>query len=90
MLSSVLRSPRAVQVNVEIMRTFVRLRRWLADHAELSARLDALEQRYDARFKAVFDAIRALMSGPPAAERRTVGFRRPPGDDAPHDEPPPG
>jgi hypothetical protein len=90
MLPSVLRSPRAVQVTVEIMRTFVRLRRWLADHAELSARLDALEQRYDARFQAVFDATRALMAGPPAGERPAVGFRRPPSGGAPHDEAPSG
>jgi hypothetical protein len=75
MLSSVLRSPRAVQVNIEIMRTFVRLRRWLTDHAELAARLDALEQRYDARFKAVLDAIRALMQPAPAEGRPPVGFR---------------
>jgi hypothetical protein len=87
MLSSVLRSPRAVQVNIEIMRAFVRLRRWLADHAELAARLDALERRYDERFRAVFDAIRALMQPAPAAERSRVGFRKeipdaPPGEPA--------
>jgi hypothetical protein len=75
MLSSVLRSPRAVEVNIEIMRTSVRWRRWLTDHAELAARLDALEQRYDARFKAVFDAIRALMQPAPAEGRPPVGFR---------------
>jgi hypothetical protein len=64
-----------VEVNIEIMRTFVRLRRWLTDNAELSARLDALEQRYDARFKAVFDAIRALMATPATDDRKPVGFR---------------
>ena len=74
MLSSVLRSPRAVQVNITIMRTFVRLRRWLGSNAVLARRLDALEKRYDAQFKAVFDAIRELMI-PPAAAHRTIGFR---------------
>jgi hypothetical protein len=61
MLSSVLHSPRAVQVNVQIMRTFVRLRQILSSNAGLSAKLDALEQKYDEQFKIVFDAIRALM-----------------------------
>ena len=74
MLSSVLRSKRAVQVNVEIMRTFVRLRRMLAEHADLARKLAALEKKYDVQFKAVFDAIRQLME-PPAAPRRPIGFR---------------
>jgi len=74
MLSSVLRSPRAVAVNVEIMRAFVRLRRVLASHAELARRLDELERRYDGQFRAVFDAIRQLMQ-PPEAERPRIGFR---------------
>jgi hypothetical protein len=74
MLSSVLRSKRAVQVNVEIMRAFVRLRRLLAEHAELARKLDALEKKYDAQFKVVFDAIRELMT-PPPPERRRIGFR---------------
>jgi hypothetical protein len=74
MLSSVLRSPRAVAVNVEIMRAFVRLRRMLASHAELAAKLDALERRYDAQFKVVFDAIRQLMSPTAAKPRRRIGF----------------
>jgi ORF6N domain len=64
MLSSVLRSPRAVLVNVEIMRAFVRLRQILATHADLARKLDALEQKYDAQFKVVFDAIRQLMAPP--------------------------
>jgi len=75
MLSSVLRSPRAIQVNIEIMRAFVRLRQMLASHAELARKLDALEQKYDAQFKAVFDAIRQLMA-PPEPKRRPMGFRR--------------
>src|SRR5437899_5591184 len=74
MLSSVLRSPRAVQVNIAIMRAFVRLRRMLTSNESLARKLDALEKKYDARFKAVFDAIRQLMS-PPAAGRRMIGFR---------------
>ncbi len=76
MLSSVLRSPRAVMVNVEIMRAFVRLRRILADNAELAKRLDDLENKYDVQFKVVFDAIRKLMEKPkPApAPPRKIGF----------------
>jgi len=73
MLSSVLRSSRAVRVNVEIMRTFVRLRRMLQANAELARKLEALEKRYDAQFRVVFDAIRELMA-PPAKERRRIGF----------------
>jgi Mor family transcriptional regulator len=64
MLSSVLRSPCAVLVNVEIMRAFVRLRRILADNADLARRLDELERKYDVQFKVVFDAIRQLMQKP--------------------------
>lgn len=74
MLSSVLKSRRAVRVNVEIMRTFVRLRQMLATHAGLARKLDALEKRYDAQFKAVFDAIRQLMV-PPEPKRKRIGFR---------------
>ena len=76
MLSSVLRSDRAVQVNVEIMRAFVRLRRFLQTNVELARKLAALEKRYDARFRVVFDAIRELMD-PPKRPRRRIGF----GDD---------
>ena len=75
MLSSVLRSPRAVAVNVEIMRAFVRLRQMLASHADLARKLDALERRYDAQFKVVFDAIRQLMAPRPPGKRRQIGFR---------------
>jgi hypothetical protein len=73
MLSSVLRSKRAVAVNIEIMRAFVRLRGFLATHAELSRKLDALEKKYDRQFRVVFDAIRRLMA-PPAKARKPVGF----------------
>jgi hypothetical protein len=73
MLSSVLRSQRAIDVNVEIMRAFVRLRQMLASNAELARRLDRLEKKYDAQFKVVFDAIRQLMT-PPKPSRRKIGF----------------
>ena len=73
MLSSVLRSRRAVQVNIEIMRAFVRLREIVASHAELARKLEALEKKYDAQFKVVFDAIRGLMA-PPAQKRTRIGF----------------
>lgn len=76
MLSSVLRSPRAVQVNIEIMRTFVQLRLALAGHEELSRKLDALEARYDRQFGVVFEAIRQLMS-PPPSDRPSIGFAPP-------------
>jgi chromosome condensin MukBEF ATPase and DNA-binding subunit MukB len=62
MLSSVLRSKRAVEVNVEIMRAFVRMREMVTGHADLVRRLDELEKRYDQQFGAVFEAIRALIS----------------------------
>jgi phage regulator Rha-like protein len=74
MLSSVLSSERAVLVNIEIMRAFVKLRRMLASNAELSRRLDNLESKYDRKFKVVFDAIRQLMSPPPTS-RKQIGFR---------------
>ena len=62
MLSSVLRSKRAIAVNVEIMRAFVRLRRMLASNEQLGKKLDDLEKKYDHQFKVVFDAIRRLMT----------------------------
>jgi hypothetical protein len=74
MLSSVLRSKRAIQVNIEIMRAFVRLRRLLASHADLARKLEAFEKKYDAQFKVVFDAIRQLMQ-PPPTKRHPIGFR---------------
>ena len=75
MLSSVLHSPRAVQVNIEIMRAFVRLREIVATNRDLARRLDDLEKRYDAQFKGVFEAIRHLMTSPPKP-RRSIGRRR--------------
>lgn len=74
MLSSVLKSKRAVQVNVEIMRTFVRLRNMIGHSRELARRLDALESKYDRQFKIVFDAIRELMAPPPPPPKRRIGF----------------
>jgi hypothetical protein len=74
MLSSVLRSGRAVQVNVEIMRAFVRLRELIGHNHDLARRLDALESKYDRQFKVVFDAIRELMTPPPQAPKRRIGF----------------
>jgi hypothetical protein len=73
MLSSVLRSKRAVHVNIEIMRAFVRLREILASHKDLAKKLEVLEKKYDAQFKVVFDAIRQLMT-PPEATKRKIGF----------------
>jgi hypothetical protein len=75
MLSSVLNSERAILVNVEIMRAFVRLRQMLASNKELARRLDELEKKYDAQFKVVFDAIRQLMT-PPEPKRRRIGYLR--------------
>lgn len=74
MLSSVLRSERAVQVNVEIMRAFVRLREIVGRNQELARRIDALESKYDRQFKVVFDAIRELMAPPAPAQKRRIGF----------------
>ncbi len=73
MLSSVLHSERAVQVNISIMRTFVRLRELMSTHKDLARRLDALERQYDAQFRSVFDAIRKLME-PPRRPARRIGF----------------
>ena len=74
MLSSVLNSPQAIRVNIEIMRAFVRLRRMLATHADLARKLGALERKYDAQFKVVFDAIRELMTPPEPPRKRRIGF----------------
>ena len=73
MRSSVIRSSRAVRVNVEIMRTFVRLRRMLQANADLARKLEELEKRYDAQFRVVFDAIRELMA-PPVKQKKRIGF----------------
>jgi phage regulator Rha-like protein len=83
MLSSVLQSQRAIQVNIEIMRAFVRLRELIASNKNLAKRLDALEKKYDSQFKVVFDAIRELMtpveppSALPSPRPRRIGFHTP-------------
>ncbi len=73
MLSSVLKSKRAVQVNIEIMRAFVRLRQIMSNHKHLARKLEALEKKYDAQFRVVFDAIRELMT-PPEPKKGKIGF----------------
>jgi hypothetical protein len=73
MLSSVLRSPQAIKVNIAIMRAFVKLREILASHADLAKKLEEMEKKYDAQFKVVFDALRKLMM-PPASPKRKIGF----------------
>ena len=75
MLSSVLRSDRAVKVNIAIMRAFVRLRELLATHEDLGRKLEAMEKKYDAQFKVVFDAIRELMKPLPEDAKRRIGFK---------------
>jgi len=74
MLSSVLRSERAIAVNIAIMRTFVKLREMLASQKDLVRRLDDLEQKYDKHFQVVFDTIRQLMT-PPLKPKHKLGFR---------------
>ncbi|MBI4848820.1 MAG: ORF6N domain-containing protein [Nitrospirae bacterium] len=74
MLSSVLNSERAITVNIQIMRTFTKIRELLLQHKDLSQRLDELENKYDAQFKVVFDAIRQLMVSP--EKKKKIGFRR--------------
>ena len=73
MLSSVLNSQRAIDVNIEIMRAFVRLRQMLASHKDLERKLVALERKYDDQFKIVFEAIAELMT-PPGKPRKRIGF----------------
>jgi len=72
MLSSVLNSDRAIQVNIQIMRAFVKLRRLLASHVELRKKLEAMEAKYDKQFQVVFTAIKQLMSPP---KTRAIGFK---------------
>ena len=73
MLSSVLNSERAIHVNIAIMRAFVKLREMLATHKDLALKLNEMENKYDAQFKVVFDAIRQLMT-PPEPKKRKIGF----------------
>ena len=74
MLSSVLRSSRAIQVNIAIMRTFVQLRQMLSSNTELSRKLVALEKNYDVKFKAIFEAIHQLMAPADPKKKRPIGF----------------
>jgi ORF6N domain len=74
MLSSVLRSPEAIAVNIQIMRTFVKLRSMLAEHEDLKRQLATLERKYDGHFKIVFDAIKELMTPPEPAKKKRIGF----------------
>ena len=78
MLSSILKSDRAIEVNIEIMRAFVRLRKMLSSHADLARKLKALEKKYDTQFKVVFDALRQLIT-PPSRQRPKIkiGFAPP-------------
>jgi hypothetical protein len=76
MLSGVLRSQRAIHVNIEIMRAFVRLRQLLATHKTLARKLEELENKYDGQFKVVFEAIKLLMEPPTPPHRRRIGFGR--------------
>jgi len=75
MLSSVLNSDRAIQVNIQIMRTFTKIREMIASHKDLAKRLDELERKYDKQFRVVFEAIRQLMI-PPESKRKKIGFLR--------------
>jgi hypothetical protein len=74
MLSGVLNSPRAIQMNIAIMRAFVRLREILSTHKDLARKLEELEKKYDGQFRVVFEAIRQLMI-PPEPPKRRIGFR---------------
>lgn len=75
MLSSVLSSERAIQVNIQIMRAFVKLRSIALGYGDLRRKIEGLEKKYDAQFKVVFDAIRQLML-PPEKPKRRIGFHR--------------
>ena len=75
MLSSVLNSERAVSVNIQIMRTFVKLRQILVEHKDLKRKIEDMEKKYDGQFRIVFDAIRQLFEPPPEKPKRKIGFR---------------
>jgi hypothetical protein len=74
MLSSVLNSPRAVIVNIALMRAFVRLREMADTHRDLARKITEMEEKYDAQFRVVFDAIRKLVEPPPVPAKRRIGF----------------
>lgn len=73
MLAGILNSDRAIEVNIAIMRAFVKLRQLLASHADLASKLEDMEKKYDAQFKVVFDALRKLMTSP-VNPKRKIGF----------------
>lgn len=75
MLSSVLKSPLAIQVNIAIMRAFVQLREILSTHKDLARKLEDMEKKYDSQFRQVFEAIRQLMLPPATAKKNRIGFR---------------
>ncbi len=77
MLSGVLRSDRAIAVNIEIMRTFVKLRSMLESNKDLAKKLAALERKYDDQFRVVFEAIRELMAPPSSPKKKPIGFIQP-------------
>lgn len=74
MLANVLKSSRAIQVSIEVVRAFVRLRQFIASHKDLERKLKELEKKYDSKFKVVFDTIRRLMAPPPVPPKRRIGF----------------
>ncbi|MFA7403665.1 MAG: ORF6N domain-containing protein [Pelobacteraceae bacterium] len=76
MLSSVLNSDRAIEVNILIMRSFVKLREMISTHKDLATKLENLEKKYDSQFKMVFDTIRQLMAPPEQKKKRAIGFGR--------------
>ena len=75
MLSSVLKSPRAIEVNIQIVRTFVHLRRWLISNRELARRMDELEKKYDGKLNVIIASIEELMEPPPTPPRKPIGFK---------------
>lgn len=74
MLSTVLNSDRAIEVNIEIMRAFVRLRQMLLTHVEMARKLEVMERKYDTQFKVVFEAIRQLMTSPLEPNEKSLDF----------------
>ena len=76
MLSSVLNSERAIQVNIQIMRAFIKLKEMLATHKDLKLKIEEMEKKYDYQFKIVFDAIKQLLE-PPTKPKGKIGFQKP-------------
>lgn len=75
MLSSVLRSRRAILVNIQIMRAFVNLKRMALTYTGLKRKIEAMEKKYDIQLKIVFDTLKKLLEPPPAKEKKIIGFR---------------